>query len=219
MFIRFLLAPCRTVASDAKLPWRFAMSSKNPKVVFVLGSPGSGKGTQCKNIVDKFGYVHLSAGDLLREERNNPGSQYGELIETHIRNGSIVPVKITCSLIAQAMAKSGSDRFLIDGFPRNKENLTGWAESMADKVDLQAVLFLDCPVDVSTERCLSRGAQGSGRSDDNPESLKKRFQTYMNDTMPIIEHYEKAKLVRKVDAVHSPSKVFEDIEVIFKELQ
>ncbi|KAK7870426.1 hypothetical protein R5R35_000717 [Gryllus longicercus] len=209
MFIRFLSVSCRTAMS----------ACQKPKVVFVLGSPGAGKGTQCKNIVDEFGYVHLSAGDLLREERNKPGSQYGELIESHIRNGSIVPVAITCSLIEKAMNDSPSNKFLIDGFPRNKENLSGWAESMADKVDLQAVLFLDCPEEVSTKRCLDRGAQGSGRSDDNPESLKKRFHTYMNDTMPIIEHYEKQSVVRKVDAERSPAQVFEDIKDIFNALQ
>ena len=96
------------------------MSGELPKVVFVLGGPGAGKGTQCAKIVEvtsfinllclildsyfleqKFKYVHLSAGDLLREERNTPGSAFGELIENHIRNGTIVPVEITCSLLAK----------------------------------------------------------------------------------------------------------------------
>ncbi|UYV74322.1 CMPK1 [Cordylochernes scorpioides] len=80
--------------------------SQLPATVFVLGPPGSGKGTQCKRIVEEFGYVHLSAGDLLREERNTPGSQYGELIENHIRNGTIVPVEITCSLIEKVLLPS-----------------------------------------------------------------------------------------------------------------
>ena len=57
-----------------------------------LGGPGAGKGTQCAKIVEHFGYVHLSAGDCLREERMKEGSKVGELIETHIRNGTIVPV-------------------------------------------------------------------------------------------------------------------------------
>jgi adenylate kinase family enzyme len=96
-----------------------AMTSK-PGVVFVLGAPGSGKGTQCERIVEKFGFVHLSAGDLLREERNTPGSQYGALIEGHITAGTIVPVEITCSLLENAMQKSNANKFLIDGFPRNQ---------------------------------------------------------------------------------------------------
>lgn len=103
-------------------------TSQKPEVVFILGGPGAGKGTLCRYIVERYGYVHLSAGDLLREERVKPGSQYGELIETHIRNGTIVPVEITCSLIDRAMQTSESphNRFLIDGFPRNQDNLDGW---------------------------------------------------------------------------------------------
>ncbi len=70
-----------------------------PNVLFVLGGPGAGKGTQCTRIVQNFGYVHLSAGDLLRAERQRPGSKVGEQIEDHIRKGSIVPVEITCTLL------------------------------------------------------------------------------------------------------------------------
>lgn len=73
--------------------------AKKPNVIFVLGGPGAGKGTQCVRIVQNFGYVHLSAGDLLRAERARPGSKVGEEIEDHIRKGSIVPVEITCTLI------------------------------------------------------------------------------------------------------------------------
>ena len=65
-------------------------------------------------------------------------------------------------------------------------------------------------------RCLKRGAAGSGRSDDNEESLKKRFQTYIADTMPIIEHYEALKLARKVDASPTPDEIFEVVKTVFK---
>lgn len=65
-------------------------------------------------------------------------------------------------------------------------------------------------------RCLQRGAAGSGRSDDNEESLKKRFQTYVHDTMPIIEHYEALGLVRKIDASQSPEDVFEEVKKAFE---
>lgn len=82
------------------------MTSIKPKVVFVLGAPGSGKGTQCSKIVDHCDYTHLSAGDLLREERARPGSEFGTLIEECIKNGKIVPVEITCSLLENAMIKT-----------------------------------------------------------------------------------------------------------------
>jgi signal recognition particle GTPase len=74
-------------------------SVKVPNVIFVLGGPGAGKGTQCAKMVEKYGYVHLSAGDLLRAERVRPGSKVGEEIEMHIKQGSIVPVEITCTLL------------------------------------------------------------------------------------------------------------------------
>jgi len=203
------------------------MSALKPNVIFVLGPPGSGKGTQSLNICRDYGYVHLSAGDLLREERNTPNSQYGELIEHHIRNGTIVPVEITCKLIEKAMQKHvqnklntgdnlfGSGRFLIDGFPRNEDNLDGWTRSMSDNVNVQFVLFFNCDEDICVDRCLKRGAAGSGRSDDNEESLRKRMNTYVKDTLPIIQYYEKLNLVKKVDAASSPDSVYESVKKLF----
>lgn len=109
----------------------FAMSAV-PKfeVLFILGGPGAGKGTLCRYINQEYGYAHLSAGDLLREERKKPNSKYAELIEDYIRNGKILPVAITCSLLDHAMQISDSPhkRFLIDGFPRNQDNIDGWVE-------------------------------------------------------------------------------------------
>lgn len=189
-----------------------------PQVVFVLGGPGAGKGTQCANIVRDFGFVHLSAGDLLREERSKPDTKYGQLIEEHIRNGSIVPVEITCKLIEIAMQNSERKKFLIDGFPRNKNNLDGWNEVMCDKVELLFVLFFDCSQETCVKRCLQRGAGGSGRSDDNEESLKKRLKTFINDSMPIIEYYKDRNMVHKIEADKSPAAVFEDVKAILKNL-
>lgn len=187
-------------------------------VIFVLGGPGAGKGTQCENIVREFGYVHLSAGDLLREERQRPGSQFGEEIDTHIKNGTIVPVQITCSLLKRAMESSGKDRFLIDGFPRNQDNLDGWNKEMSDVATVIRVLFFNCPEQVCVERCLSRG-KTSGRTDDNEESLKKRIKTYNESTMLIIEHYRKLDLVSEINAGNNPDAVFEDVKKVLNGLK
>lgn len=192
-----------------------SMSGVKPKVVFVLGGPGAGKGTQCANIVKEYGFVHLSAGDLLRAERSAPGTQFGDLIESHIKNGTIVPVEITCKLIERAMTESKKDKFLIDGFPRNKDNLDGWTREMSDKVELLFILFFDCEEEVCIKRCLGRGAAGSGRSDDNIESLKKRIHTFHNDSMPIIEHYKSQNMVRVVDANPDPDLVFQKVKELF----
>ena len=85
-----------------------------------MGGPGCGKGTVCSHLVEKYGFIHLSAGDLLRAERDS-GSANGNLINSIILEGKIVPVNITIKLIKIAMKQNGwaSKKFLIDGFPRN----------------------------------------------------------------------------------------------------
>lgn len=86
---------------------------------------------------------------------------------------------------------------------------------MEDKTDLQFVLVFDCTEDVCVERCLKRGAEGSGRTDDNLESLKKRFNTFFNDSLPIIEHYNVQNLVRKIDGGPSSESVFAKVKAVF----
>jgi len=178
--------------------------------------PGSGKGTQCAKIVEEFQYVHLSAGDLLRAERQLPSSEFGELIEGHIVAGTIVPVAITCSLLERAMQSSGKRQFLIDGFPRNKDNLDGWNKQMSEKVNLKMVLFFSCPLETCTARILARGEAGSGRSDDNVEVLTKRFKTFTNETMPVVEQYREQDLVKTVDGTQPPEAVFEAVKPFFQ---
>lgn len=191
---------------------------KKPQVVFVLGGPGAGKGTQCSRIVESYSYTHLSAGDLLRAERSREGSEFGQLIDNHIKEGKIVPVEITINLLRKAMEETIKTdeqkfRFLIDGFPRNEDNLQGWTSVMNDKADVKFVLFFDCGNEVCIDRCLERG-KSSGRTDDNRESLEKRIQTYLQSTRPIIDLYAKQGKVRTVDASRNVEDVFTDVKAI-----
>ncbi|BFZ16526.1 hypothetical protein BsWGS_19565 [Bradybaena similaris] len=187
-------------------------------VVFVLGGPGAGKGTQCEQIQEKFGYVHLSAGELLRQERLQPNSEYGAEIEKHLKEGTIVPVKVTCALLRREMEQSPKNNFLIDGFPRNRDNLDGWNAEMNGVAEVRRVLFFDCPDQVCVERCLNRGLT-SGRTDDNVESLQKRIQTYRESTLPIIQHYAALNLVSTVNGDRPTSEVFEDVKKVFDSLK
>lgn len=88
-------------------------------VIFVLGGPGAGKGTQCAKLVSDYGFKHLSAGDLLREEQDRPGSEFGEMIKTYIKEGTIVPMEVTIQLLENAMKSAmeseNKSLFLIDG--------------------------------------------------------------------------------------------------------
>lgn len=197
------------------------MQARRPHVVFVLGPPGAGKGTICQRIVDTFRFVHLSAGDLLRKERDTPGSAYTELILQCINDGKIVPVKITCDLLDRAMRENGSSYFLIDGFPRNHDNLEGWTKAMSEKVTLDFVIHLQCDSDVCMERCLRRGNQDANtiagrRSDDNMQTLMARLNSYRDDTLPVIGEYTKLGLVRRIDAARSPDDVFADVAGHFR---
>ncbi|KAK8393015.1 hypothetical protein O3P69_013213 [Scylla paramamosain] len=100
------LAPLR----DAKLP-----------VIFVLGGPGCGKGTQCEKIVKQYGFTHLSSGDLLRDEVSS-GSERGKALNAIMEKGDLVPLEVVLDLLAEAMLKrvSTSKGFLIDGYPREQ---------------------------------------------------------------------------------------------------
>jgi UMP-CMP kinase len=96
-------------------------SSDSVTVIFVLGGPGAGKGTQCTNLVSDYGFKHLSAGDLLRSEQDRPGSEFGDMIRSYIKEGTIVPMEVTVKLLENAMRssmESGENHgnlFLIDG--------------------------------------------------------------------------------------------------------
>jgi len=188
-------------------------------VVFVLGGPGVGKGTQCARIRDTFGFVHLSAGDLLREEQQNPESQYGKLIKENIEAGKIVPAEITIQLLRKAMEKHmtatvSRRHFLVDGFPRNQDNLEGWNRIVGDFADVRFCLFFSCSEQVMEQRLLKR-AESSGRSDDNPETIKKRFKTYVESTVPVIKHFESIGRHHSIDASVSVDQVFTQVYDLF----
>ena len=190
----------------------------NPEIVFVLGGPGAGKSTQCQLISDELGYVHFSVGELLREERLRPGSQYGALIESHFEEGSIVPVEISCNLLKLAMEECGwqNGKFLVDGFPRNMDNLAGWKKAMDGLVEEKLCLFFDCPESVMEERVLAR-RETCGRSDDNIQTFRKRVKTCVDSTMPVVEMFRKEGKLRVVNTDRTVPAVYADIKHLLKE--
>eukprot|EP00568_Trieres_chinensis_P006956 CAMPEP_0183302690 /NCGR_PEP_ID=MMETSP0160_2-20130417/8380_1 /TAXON_ID=2839 ORGANISM="Odontella Sinensis, Strain Grunow 1884" /NCGR_SAMPLE_ID=MMETSP0160_2 /ASSEMBLY_ACC=CAM_ASM_000250 /LENGTH=250 /DNA_ID=CAMNT_0025465493 /DNA_START=22 /DNA_END=774 /DNA_ORIENTATION=- len=193
-----------------------AKASADPyTVVFVLGGPGAGKGTQCDLLRDRLGWAHLSAGDLLRAERAS-GSELAEVINAKISAGQIVPSEITVRLLQNAMEKergeSGNKKFLIDGFPRSEGNVKAWDEAFADgSAVVKKVLFLDCPEDIMTGRLLERG-KSSGRNDDNLDVIRKRFETFRKESMPVVERYEGEEgIVERIVADRGVEDVFMNV--------
>ncbi|KAF8321816.1 UMP-CMP kinase [Clavulina sp. PMI_390] len=199
--------------TDMSTPASPVFDHKKITVIYVLGGPGAGKGTQCALLVKDYDFVHLSAGDLLRAEQERAGSQYGELIKDYIKEGKIVPMEVTIKLLENAMTaaieerkesthpgwQNGKGRFLIDGFPRKMDQAIKFDESVCLA---SFVLFYVCPENVLLERLLERG-KTSGRSDDNEESIKKRFRTFIDTSMPVIDYYRARGKVVEIDS--SPS--------------
>jgi UMP-CMP kinase len=187
-------------------------SSSKVTVLFVLGGPGAGKGTQCANLVRDYNFTHLSAGDLLRAEQDRKGSEFGDLIKSYIKDGKIVPMEVTVQLLENAMTevvdkdKDRKGKFLIDGFPRKMDQALKFEETVCPS---KFVLFYDCPEEEMQKRLLKRG-ETSGRSDDNAESIKKRFKTFVETSMPVVDYFEKEGRVVKIDATKTPDEVYKD---------
>lgn len=167
----------------------------------------------------EYGWVHLSAGDLLRDERKK-GGERAVLIEEYIVQGRIVPAELTVSLLKSAIESHVAEdrtQFLIDGFPRNVDNLSGWKKVMGSYVELLFVLFFDCSEEAMQVRLLDRGIT-SGRSDDNEVAIKKRFETYSRESRPVIERYEKTGRAVKIDANVDADTVWSNVKDVFAKI-
>ncbi len=173
--------------------------------------PGSGKGTLCARLVEHQKFVHLSAGDLLREEKSR-GTENAALINDYIANGKIVPVAITISLLKGAMEANGwaKRHFLIDGFPRNQDNVDGWNQVVGESANVVGIIYIKCSEETMTNRIMKR-SETSGRIDDTREVIAKRFVQYATETFPIIEANSKLGMkVFEVNGEKSPDEVYSD---------
>ncbi|XP_058205617.1 probable UMP-CMP kinase 2 isoform X2 [Rhododendron vialii] len=182
-------------------------------ITFVLGGPGSGKGTQCLKIVETFGFTHLSAGDLLRKEISS-NSENGAMILETIKEGNIVPSELTVKLIQREVESSENDKFLIDGFPRTEENRRTYERVVGAEPNI--VLFFDCPEEEMVKRVLSRN---QGRVDDNIDTVKKRLEVFNALNLPVINYYSEKGKLYKIPAVGTEDEIFTRVRKIFTSLE
>ena len=183
-------------------------------MVFVLGGPGAGKGTQSERIVDRYKCAHLSVGELLRSGAEREGYEHAELVKECLVNGNIVPVEVSLGLLRIAMdeqAESGGEGygsriFLVDGFPRNFDNVNGWMKYMPSYTAVLGALVYNCPMEVLEKRILGR-AETSGRSDDNLDSARRRFGTFQKETEPVVKALEKVEQLQRDDFGESQLRV------------
>ena len=181
-------------------------------VVFVIGGPGSGKGTQCAKIKTEFNYNHLSTGDILRtvvKEQKAPGWQQ---LDSDMKEGKLIDSETLMKFIKFSIQGSTNKKILLDGFPRNKENLDCWNKNMGDVADVKGVLYFEVSDEEMKKRLLGRN---EGRADDNEETIAKRLATFNNDTKPIIEFYEKQGNLIKIDASRTVDEIFDNVKTEF----
>ncbi|KAI3382973.1 hypothetical protein SNEBB_003135 [Seison nebaliae] len=189
-------------------------------VVVITGGPGSGKGTQCDKIVEKYHYIHLSTGDILREEAKKPENAELNKVMT---SGQLVSLEIILGLLKKRMKeelekapKGKPIRYLLDGFPRE----VAQAQKLKLEVTVpQLVISLECSDDTLTQRLLNRG-KTSGRADDNESTIRKRLNTFHESTKPVLQYYEKEKSteVKSLEAEGKPEDIFVMICSILDEL-
>ncbi|KAL9613099.1 MAG: hypothetical protein Q9167_002356 [Letrouitia subvulpina] len=169
-------------------------------IIFVLGGPGVGKGTQCARLARDLGFQHLSVGDLLREETHRLDSPFASFINESIQNSVIIPAQLTVNLLKVKISTSklqGRSRFLIDGYPRNIDQAVMFEEEIQDS---NPTVLLECSNDEMLRR-LRKRAESSGRIDDNPDVFKKRLDTYQKESLPVVDYLRGKGTVRtfKID--------------------
>lgn len=157
--------------------------------IVIFGAPGSGKGTQSKMIVERYGFDYISTGDMLRQAIRQ-GNELGKTAKEYIDRGQLVPDDLIVRLIADFLDdKRGSKGVIFDGFPRTIKQAEALKTMLNERgTDIHILLDLQVEDDELVARLLERG-KISGRSDDNPETIKARLDVYHTQTAPLATYY------------------------------
>jgi adenylate kinase len=207
------------------------------KIIFI-GAPGSGKGTQSREFIDKYGYVQLSTGDLLRGAISQ-GSDLGVLAKNYMDQGKLVPDEIMIGLVKNYLTTESEKSVILDGFPRTiaqAESLDLMLKSNADRID--KVIYFKINPQILVERLTGRrtcakcseiyhiktkpskasgvcdkcGGQVVQRPDDKEDVIVERLAQFEKNTGPTIEYYRTKKALFEIDGTQEPSIVFEEIQ-------
>ncbi len=177
--------------------------------LILFGPPGSGKGTQSEKLVEKYGLIHLSTGNLLREEIMNK-TPLGVEAKKFMDNGQLVPDEVVIGMVDSYFDKHKAAKgFLFDGFPRTVAQAQALDKLLTlKKTEIAVVLALDVSEEELLKRLLNRG-KTSGRSDDtNEEVIRKRLDVYLNETSPVAEYYKKARKFKSIEGEGSIEEIF-----------
>ena len=172
----------------------------------ILGRQGSGKGTQCVRLMESFGPVHVSTGDMLRAAVAT-GTEFGRQAEAIMEAGDLVPDEVMNGIVAERLSSDDvvERGVLLDGYPRTPaqaEALEEALESAGTHLDL--ALNLEVPIEEATRRMLDRG-----RADDTEEAILRRLALYETETAPLVAWFEKRNLLITVDGLGPEDEVFQ----------
>ena len=176
--------------------------------LIILGRQGSGKGTQALRISERFGFIHISTGDMLRAAVAE-GTALGQKAKALMDAGDLVPDEIMIGIVDERLHKPDvvEHGFLLDGFPRTVGQADALAEIAGDQLAL--AINLDVPVEEVTARMMARG-----RDDDSPESIARRLELYEAETAPLLQWFRDHDILAVVDGMGSEELVFERLTAV-----
>ena len=180
--------------------------------IILFGPPGSGKGTQSEKIVEKYGLIHLSTGNLLRQEIADK-TPLGLEAKNLMDKGHLVPDEVVVGMIDSCLEKHADAKgFLFDGFPRTVAQAEALDKLLAvRKTAIAKVLALEVTEDELVKRLLKRG-ETSGRSDDTDETvIRKRYTVYKNETEPVAEHYKQQGKLERIKGEGTVDEIFQSL--------
>jgi adenylate kinase len=188
--------------------------------IILFGPPGSGKGTQSEKIVERFGLIHLSTGNLLRQEIADK-TPLGLEAKNLMDKGQLVPDEVVVGMIDSCLEKHADAKgFLFDGFPRTVAQAEALDKLLAlRKTAINKVLALEVTEEELVKRLLLRG-ETSGRSDDTDESvIRKRYMVYKNETEPVADHYKQQGKLEVIKGEGSVDDIFQALSKHIESVQ
>ena len=182
--------------------------------IVIFGAPGSGKGTQSDLLIKKYGFNHISTGDVLRGEMAK-GTELGQTARSFIDKGQLIPDELMIGILAQVIddnKEQAQNGVIFDGFPRTIPQAEALETLLNERgTCVSAVIGLEVPEQELIDRLVKRG-QMSGRSDDNEETIKKRLDVYHNQTSPLQAFYKEKGLYHAIKGIGTIDGIFQDIK-------
>lgn len=205
--------------------------------IVLLGAPGAGKGTQAAKLVEKYGYAHISTGDMLRAAVKNQ-TPLGLEAKKFMDAGDLVPDEVVIGLVKERLQDADTaDGFILDGFPRTSVQAVALDSELSElNRPLDAALLVDVEKEVIVKRLTSRrmcrecgyiGSEADAscpkcegemyqRDDDNEATVRNRLDVYESSTAPLIDYYRGNQLLVEIDGDRDPEEVFASVKEALK---